>query len=157
VPLRSLLAAAVVGLIATATRVTSAEPFGVGVEPVNVQADQLEIDILAGDAVLTGKVTLTKGDLSVSCPRVELRFDRTPHVTWVRGSGGVSADVRGVHAEAPTVELDMAKQLLELRGGVKLTRGQGWLTADTARIDIGTGKVTLSQVKGSIPVAPKGP
>ncbi len=156
-PLRSLLAAAVVGLIATATRVTSAEPFGVGVEPVNVQADQLEIDILAGDAVLTGKVTLTKGDLSVSCPRVELRFDRTPHVTWVRGSGGVSADVRGVHAEAPTVELDMAKQLLELRGGVKLTRGQGWLTADTARIDIGTGKVTLSQVKGSIPVAPKGP
>jgi lipopolysaccharide export system protein LptA len=157
VPLRSLLAAAVVGLVATATRVTSAEPFGVGVEPVNVQADQLEIDILAGDAVLTGKVTLTKGDLSVSCPRVELRFDRTPHVTWVRGSGGVSADVRGVHAEAPTVELDMAKQLLELRGGVKLTRGQGWLTADTARIDIGTGKVTLSQVKGSIPVAPKGP
>ncbi len=156
-PLRSLLAAAVVGLVATATRVTSAEPFGVGVEPVNVQADQLEIDILAGDAVLTGKVTLTKGDLSVSCPRVELRFDRTPHVTWVRGSGGVSADVRGVHAEAPTVELDMAKQLLELRGGVKLTRGQGWLTADTARIDIGTGKVTLSQVKGSIPVAPKGP
>ena len=38
-PLRSLLAAAVVGLVATATRVTSAEPFGVGVEPVNVQAD----------------------------------------------------------------------------------------------------------------------
>jgi hypothetical protein len=95
--------------------------------------------------------------LSVRCPRVELRFDRTPHVTWVRGSGGVSADVRGVHAEAPTVELDMSKQLLELRGGVKLTRGQGWLTADTARIDIGTGKVTLSQVKGSIPVPPKGP
>jgi lipopolysaccharide export system protein LptA len=154
---RSLVAASAACLVALATRPTSAEPFGVGGEPVNVQADQLDIDILAGDAVLTGKVTLSKGDLSVSCPRVELRFDRTPHVTWVRGSGGVSADVRGVHAEAPTVELDMSKQLLELRGGVKLTRGQGWLTADTARIDIGTGKVTLSQVKGSIPVPPKGP
>ena len=153
---RSLLAAAAACFVVLATRPTSAEPF-VGSEPVNVQADQLDIDILAGDAILTGKVTLSKGDLSVSCPRVELRFDRTPHVTWVRGSGGVSADVRGVHAEAPTVELDMAKQLLELRGGVKLTRGQGWLTADTARIDIGTGKVTLSQVKGSIPVPPKGP
>jgi len=154
---RSLVAASAASLVALATRPTSAEPFSVGGEPVNVQADQLDIDILAGDAVLTGNVTLSKGDLSVRCPRVELRFDRTPHVTWVRGSGGVSADVRGVHAEAPTVELDMSKQLLELRGGVKLTRGQGWLTADTARIDIGTGKVTLSQVKGSIPVPPKGP
>jgi lipopolysaccharide export system protein LptA len=154
---RSILAASAAALVALAARTTAAEPFGVGGESVNVQADQLDIDILAGDAVLTGKVTLSKGDLSVSCPRVELRFDRTPHVTWVRGSGGVSADVRGVHAEAPTVELDMAKQLLDLRGGVKLTRGQGWLTADTARIDVGTGKVTLSQVKGSLPVPPKGP
>ncbi len=155
--MRSILAASAAALVALAARTTAAEPFGVGGESVNVQADQLDIDILAGDAVLTGKVTLSKGDLSVSCPRVELRFDRTPHVTWVRGSGGVSADVRGVHAEAPTVELDMAKQLLDLRGGVKLTRGQGWLTADTARIDVGTGKVTLSQVKGSLPVPPKGP
>ena len=24
-------------------------------------------------------------------------FDNTPHVKWARGSGGVAADVRGVH------------------------------------------------------------
>jgi len=135
---------------------TAAEPFGVGGEAVNVQAEKLDLDIMAGEAVLTGKVVLSKGDLTVSCPRVELRFDHSPHVTWVRGSGGVSADVRGVHAEAPTVELDMSKQVLDLRGGVKLTRGQGWLTADTARIEVNTGKVQLTQVKGSIPVPPKG-
>jgi lipopolysaccharide export system protein LptA len=128
---------------------------GGGGGAVNVQADQLDVDVLKGEAVLTGKVSLAKGDLSVSCPRVDLRFDNTPHVTWARGSGGVVADVRGVHAEAPTVELDLIKQILDLRGGVRLTRGQGWLTADTARIDIGTGKVTLTQVKGSIPVPPK--
>jgi lipopolysaccharide export system protein LptA len=136
---------------------TAAEPFGVGGEAVNVQAEKLDLDIMAGEAILTGKVVLSKGDLTVSCPRVELRFDHSPHVTWVRGSGGVSADVRGVHAEAPTVELDMSKQVLELRGGVKLTRGQGWLTADNARIEIVTGKVQLTQVKGSIPVPPKSP
>ncbi len=64
--------------------------------------------------------------------------------------------MRGVHAEAPTVEVDLAKQVLDLRGGVKLTRGQGWLTADSARIEIATAKVSLNQVKGAIPVA-KGP
>ncbi len=126
---------------------------------VQLQADRLDIDILAGEATLTGKVTLTKGDLVVSCPKIDLRFDQTPHLTWARGSGGVTADVRGVHAEAPSAEVDLTKQVLDLRGGVKLTRGQGWLTADTARIEIATAKVTLTQVKGSIPVAPvpKGP
>ena len=124
-----------------------------GDSAVSLQADNLDIDIMAGQATLTGKVTLQKGDLSVSCPRVDLRFDQTPHVTWARGSGGVTADLRGVHAEAPSVELDLTKQVLDLRGGVKLSRGQGWLTADSARIDIATAKVSLTQVKGAIPVA----
>jgi lipopolysaccharide export system protein LptA len=125
-----------------------------GGDALNLQADQLDIDVSAGDAVLTGNVTLAKGDLKVACPRIELKFDTTPHVKWARGSGGVSADVRGVHAEAPEVELDLAKQVLELRGGVRLTRGQGWLQADKATINIDTAKVTMSQVKGSVPVPP---
>ena len=129
---------------------------GVGGDIVSVQAERLDIDVLPGEATLTGKVTLSKGDLVVSCPRIDLRFDHTPHVTWARGSGGVTADVRGVHAEAPSVEVDLTRQVLDLRGGVRLTRGQGWLTADTARIDIATAKVSLTQVKGAIPVA-KGP
>jgi len=136
--------------------VAHAEILGIGSEAVTLQAERLDIDILAGDATVTGKVTLSKGDLTVSCPRIDLRFDHAPHVTWARGSGGVTADVRGVHAEAPSVEVDLAKQVLDLRGGVKLTRGQGWLAADSARIEITTAKVSLTQVKGSIPVA-KGP
>ena len=148
----SAVAAAVLLLPASLARADMLERVGGG-DPVTLAADQLEIDILTGEATLTGKVTLSKGDLAVSCPRVDLRFDHAPHVTWARGSGGVSADVRGVHAEAPSVELDLTRQILDLSGGVKLTRGQGWLTADRARIDIATGKVSLTQVKGAIPVA----
>jgi lipopolysaccharide export system protein LptA len=124
-----------------------------GGDAVRLEADQLDIDVLAGEATLTGKVTLAKGSLTVTCPRIDLRFDHTPHVTWARGSGGVAAEVQGVHAEAPSVEIDLSRQLVELSGGVKLTRGQGWLTADRARIDIATAKVSLTQVKGGIPVA----
>lgn len=125
-----------------------------GGEALGLQADKLDVDVSAGEALLTGNVSLTKGDLKVSCPRIDLRFDNSPHVKWAKGSGGVVADVRGVHAEAPEVELDLAKQVLELRGGVRLTRGQGWLQADRATIDIKTAKVSLTQVKGSIPVPP---
>ncbi len=154
-PRLAVVPAALAALLASVP-VARAEILGVGGDAVTLQADRLDIDILAGEATLTGKVTLSKGDLVVNCPRIDLRFEHAPHVTWARGSGGVTADVRGVHAEAPSVELDLAKQVLDLRGGVKLTRGQGWLTADSARIEIATAKVSLNQVKGAIPVA-KGP
>ncbi len=148
-----------IAAIATALSFVSEGPsqadpiLGIGSgDALSLQADQLDIDVSAGDAVLTGNVTLAKGDLKVACPRIEMKFDNSPHVKWARGSGGVAADVRGVHAEAPEVELDLAKQVLELRGGVRLTRGQGWLQADRATINIDTAKVTMSQVKGSVPV-----
>jgi lipopolysaccharide export system protein LptA len=107
----------------------------------------------AGTAVLTGHVSLVKGTLKVECPRIDVKYDEVPRVTWAKGSGGVTADIRGVHAEAPEVELDLARHALELRGGVRLSRGQGWLNADKATIEIDSAKVTLKDVKGSIPVA----
>jgi lipopolysaccharide export system protein LptA len=124
----------------------------VGKGDVGLQADKLEIDVATGTALLTGQVVLTKGDLGVRCPKVELKFDSSPNLMWAKGSGGVAADVRGVHAEAPEVELDLRKQTLELRGGVKLSRGQGWIQAEKATIELATAKVTATQVKGSLPV-----
>jgi lipopolysaccharide export system protein LptA len=121
-------------------------------DSIDVQADQLDVDIASGGATLTGNVSLTKGELRVGCPRVELKFDNTPRVTWAKGTGGVVASVHGVHAEAPEAELDLDKQVLDLHGGVRLSRGQGWLQADRALIEIATAKVTLMQVRGSIPV-----
>jgi lipopolysaccharide export system protein LptA len=154
--LAALLAFSVVAVGAVGVPSALADPLlGGPADPVAMQADQLEVDVTAGSAVFTGNVSLAKGDLHVSCPRIEVKFDTSPHVSWARGSGGVAADVRGVHAEAPEVELDLTKQLLELRGGVRLTRGQGWLQAERASIDIATAKVTLTQVKGAIPVPPR--
>ncbi len=136
-----------------APRKAEADPLlDMGKGDVELQADKLEVDVGAGTALLTGQVVLQKGDLSVRCPRVELKFDTTPHLDWAKGSGGVVADVRGVHGEAPEVELDLKKQVLELRGGVKLSRGQGWIQADKATIELATARVTATQVKGSIPV-----
>lgn len=126
---------------------------GIGGDALDLTADKLEVDLPAGSAVLTGHVTLVRGSLRVDCPRIDVKYDEAPHVTWAKGSGGVTADIRGVHAEAPEVELDLARHILELRGGVRLTRGQGWLNADKATIEIASAKVTLKDVKGSLPVA----
>jgi lipopolysaccharide export system protein LptA len=151
---RALGAFAAIGSVAFASGKLVADPLaGIGGDSLDLAADKLEVDIPAGTAVLTGHVTLVRGSLRVDCPRIDVKYDEAPHVTWAKGSGGVSADIRGVHAEAPEVELDLAKHVLELRGGVRLTRGQGWLNADKATIEISSAKVTLKDVKGSLPVA----
>jgi lipopolysaccharide export system protein LptA len=121
---------------------------------IDLSADLLEVDIKAQTAVMTGNVTLAKGgDLSLKCPKIEVRYDTSgPRVNWAKGSGGVVADVKGVKGEAPEFELDLAKQHLSLRGGVRLFRGQGWVVADSAEIDLATARITMTNVKGSLPV-----
>lgn len=151
--MKLLVPIAVLAAVALPQRTGAADPFAVvGGGTIQLEAESLEIDVSAGTAVLSGNVALKKGDLAVRCPRVDLKFDQSPHVTWLRGSGGVSADIRGVHADAPEVEVDMARQSMELRGGVRLTRGAGFVQAEKATIDLASAKVTLTQVKGSVPV-----
>ncbi|MFO0761260.1 MAG: LptA/OstA family protein [Byssovorax sp.] len=134
-----------------------ADPAPPAAEALAMSADRLDLDLEAKTAVLTGHVKLGKGDLSVRCPRVDLRYDQVPHVTWAKASGGVSAELRGIRAEAPEAELDLAAQALELRGGVRVARGESWVSAERASIQLATGKVSLTDVKGSIPVRPGAP
>lgn len=121
-------------------------------EPLRMSADRLDLDVEAKTAVLAGHVKLARGALTLGCPRVDVRYDNVPHVIWAKGSGGVVAEVKGVRAEAPDVEMDLVAKTLELRGGVRLTRGEGWITAERATINMTTAKVTMSDVKGSIPL-----
>jgi lipopolysaccharide export system protein LptA len=120
---------------------------------LEMSAELLEVDTKSQTAVLSGKVILARGELSLHCPRIEAKFDGAgARVTWARGSGGVVAEVKGVHAEATEFDLDLDKQHLSLRGGVRLFRSGGWLSADGAEFDLAAGKVTMTSVKASVPV-----
>jgi lipopolysaccharide transport protein LptA len=123
-------------------------------ETLDIRAEKLDVDIDKGTAVLEGKVEARMGDLSVFCPKVEIRYDGAPRVRWAKGSGGVRAKVKGIDATASSVIVDLAKREVRLSGSVRLSRGKGWVEAGKARIDLSTRKVTLEEVKGSIPVEP---
>ncbi len=120
---------------------------------LELSAELLEVDTKSQTAVLSGKVSLARGELSLRCPRIEAKFDGGgARVTWARGTGGVVAEVKGVHAEATEFDLDLDKQHLSLRGGVRLFRAGGWLSADGAEFDLAAGKVSMTSVKASVPV-----
>ncbi len=131
----------------------SAGPLGViDGQTLDVGADKLDVDIEKGTALLEGHVAASLGDMHVDCSRIELKYDEAPKVRWARGSGGVTAKLKGIEATAAQFEVDVAHRTIKLTGSVKLSRGRGWVTADSAAIDINTRKVTLEDVKGSIPV-----
>ncbi len=131
----------------------SAGPLGViEGQTLDVGADKLDVDIEKGTASLEGHVRATLADMHVDCARIELKYDEAPKVRWAKGSGGVTAKLKGIEATAAQFEVDVAHRTIKLSGSVKLSRGRGWVTADTAAIDINTRKVTLEDVKGSIPV-----
>src|SRR5690606_19060256 len=126
----------------------------IGGQTLDVKADTLDVDIHRGRATLEGNVHAKLGELTVVCPKVEMTYDEAPQVRWAKGTGGVEARVQGIVARAQVVEVDVPKRKVDLSGGVRLTRGQGWVEAERASIDISTYRVTLHEVQGSIPVKP---
>ena len=145
------VAAAVAAVVAVPT--VRAEPLAtVEGEPVHVQADRLDIDLKTGRALLTGAVQLRRGDLHVTCERVEAAYDKAPSIRWAKATGGVRARLRGIEARAQEAELALDRKQLELRGEVRLSRGGAWMHAKAAKVDLKTKQVTLEQVKGAIPV-----
>jgi lipopolysaccharide export system protein LptA len=146
----SALAAA--ALLRVVTPAHAGPPAEVEGQTLDVKADKLDVDIDKGTATLEGHVSAALGELVVECPKIEVRYDEVPKVRWARGSGGVTARLKGIEATALSMELDVARRSVRLSGSVKLSRGRGWVTAETAAIDIATRRVTLDDVKGSIPV-----
>lgn len=153
--LRALLGVAAMAVTALAVPggAAKADPLGIiAGETLDVTAQKLDVDVDKGTAVLEGDVHAILGDLEVVCPKVEIRYDRAPRVRWAKGTGGVVAKLKGIEARAASVQVDVASRRVELSGGVRLSRGRGWLKAGRATIDIKTHKVSLEDVTGSIPV-----
>jgi lipopolysaccharide export system protein LptA len=149
----SWAAAAGLALLCTTGEPARANPLGViANEVLDVTAQRLDVDIEHGRAVLEGDVRASLGELQVQCPKVEMRYDEAPTVRWVRGTGGVRATLRDIEATAKLVEVDVARRQVKLNGGVELRRGRTWVHADNAVIEIASRRVSLHDVKGSIPV-----
>jgi lipopolysaccharide export system protein LptA len=121
-------------------------------QSLDVRADHLDVDISKGTAVLQGNVRAVLGELQVECGQIDVRYDEAPVVRYARGSKDVTVRLKGIEAKAAGLEVDVARRSVRLQGGVRVSRGRGWVTAEAAQIDLATRHVTLDAVKGSIPV-----
>jgi lipopolysaccharide transport protein LptA len=150
-----LIIATAIGAMAGTVSTVRAEPLVVlGGEMLDVSAQRLDVEISKGQAILEGQVHIALGTLEAQCDRVDIKYDEAPQVRWARGSGNVRLSVKGIVATAQSMEVDVINKRAQLLGNVRLTRGRGWIAAEKASIELVTNRVSLEEVKGSIPVAP---
>jgi lipopolysaccharide export system protein LptA len=135
---------------------SSAPLMQIGAEALDVSAKHLDVDFSKGVAKLEGEVRIKLGELDVSCDRVDIRYDDAPTVRWARGTGNVRATIRGISATAQSLEVEIPERRAGLVGNVRISRGRGWIQADHASIDLPTGRLTLDEIRGSIPIEAKG-
>jgi len=152
-PWKKLLGGGIaVGVSLLAATSSSAPLVQIGAEVLDVTAKQLDVNLAKGVALLDGDVHVKLGELDISCDRVDIRYDDAPMVRWARGSGNVRASMRGVTATAQSLEVEVPERRVRLVGNVKISRGKGWVQADNASIDLPTGRITLDEIRGSIPI-----
>lgn len=124
-------------------------------DAIQLQADEMDLDLEEKSAELHGHVELTKPGMSLRCEHMSVRYDQVPIVKWAKGTGGVVLEVRGVKARAPEVVLDLEGNVVTMAGGVRVSRKEGWLSAEQATISLATGRVKLKQVKGVVAMPSK--
>jgi lipopolysaccharide export system protein LptA len=120
------------------------------VDPLEVRADHLRLDLEHKMAWLEGNVELKRGELVIQAPKVQVRYDPSPNVVWAKAFGPVHASYRDWKARSGELELDWKKQKVELNHGVTLYQQGSQLQASRAQFDLRTKQISMDSVKGRL-------
>lgn len=117
--------------------------------PVEITAEQLDLDQAAGTAVFTGGVRVGQGALRLASDRLEVFYadpggTGSGSVERMLATGNVTLTNGAEAAEAAEAVYDVAAGTVEMAGDVLLTQGTNALSSQALTIDLtaGTGRLT---------------
>lgn len=113
--------------------------------PVEVTADNLNVDQDTGSAVFSGNVVIGQGELRLSAPSVQVTYAaESGDITRLQANGGVTFATATEAAEAQSADYNLSSGLLTLNGDVLLTQGQSALSADSMVLDLNAGTAQMN-------------
>ena len=113
--------------------------------PVEVTADNLDVNQQDGTAVFTGNVLIGQGEMRLSAPRVLVVYKSDQSgIEQLQATGGVTLVSGEDAAEASQADYNVDTGLIEMEGDVLLVQGPNALTGDKMFVDTraGTARVT---------------
>lgn len=113
--------------------------------PVEVTADNLDVDQTDGTAVFTGNVRIGQGAMRLSAPRVVVVYKEDERgISQLRASGGVTLVSGPDAAEAARADYDIDSGMIEMQGDVLLLQGANALSAERLSVDTRAGTARMS-------------
>ncbi len=120
--------------------------------PVEITADQLEINQADGTAAFVGNVIIGQGEMRLLAESVRVEYasgdgDVTGKVERLIASGGVTLVNGDEAAEAREATYTISTGLIIMSGGVIMTQGRNALSADRMIINLNAG---TGQLEGRV-------
>lgn len=141
--LAAFLACVPVALMAQGAPVSFGTGENTSDQPVEVTADQLDLNQQAGTALFTGNVVITQGIMRLTGPRVDVSYGPGPdgetQVERVDASGGVTLINGEEAAEAERAVYTITSGQVVMTGDVLLTQGPNAVAGEQLTFDVDTG------------------
>jgi len=113
--------------------------------PVEVTADNLDVNQDDGTAVFTGNVLIGQGEMRLSAPRVLVVYKSDQSgIEKLQATGGVTLVSGEDAAEAQKADYNIDSGMIEMQGSVLLVQGTNALTGDTMFVDTRAGTARVS-------------
>ncbi len=110
-------------------------------QPVEIEADELEVREQEGISIYQGNVKLVQGSLKISADRVVIHFNETNELTLLEMSGTPATlrqlddNQQEIWGEAKKIDYFQYESLLELRDSARLNQAGDMIESDVIRIN----------------------
>lgn len=108
--------------------------------PVEVTADQLQVNQAEGTALFTGNVLVGQGEMRLSSAELQVEYDEAgSQITRMHATGGVTFTNGPETAEAQEAVYTLATGSVLMTGDVLLTQGSSVMSGSQLTIDLNAG------------------
>ncbi|MTH63029.1 lipopolysaccharide transport periplasmic protein LptA [Paracoccus shanxieyensis] len=114
--------------------------------PVEVTADQLQVDQATGLATFSGNVLIGQGAMRLSADRVTVTYAQgnAQKISKLKAEGNVTLASGGDAAEAQAADYDVGSGNVVLTGDVLLTQGANVLAGEKVTVNLKSGTANAS-------------
>ena len=110
-------------------------------QPIEIEADELEVRELEGISIYQGNVKLVQGSLEINADRVVIHFNEANELTLMEMTGTPATlrqlddNQQEMWGEAKQIDYTQSKSLLELRDSARLSQAGDIIESDVIRIN----------------------
>ncbi len=112
-----------------------------GDQPIEVEADSLEVRETENISIYEGSVNLVQGSLQISCDRMVIHFNNANELQLIEMTGDparfrqLDDDQQEMLGQAKQIDYAEAQSVLELRGTARFSHAGDIIESDLIRVD----------------------